>query len=37
MVGVLMRVEHGMDDTDPGTQKLRSQVGARVDEQIALG
>lgn len=37
MIGMLMCVQHGMNDADAGPQELCSQVGSRVDQQIALG
>ena len=37
MVGVLVRVEHGVHQADLLAQQLLAQVGRRVDQQIAVG
>ena len=37
VVGVVVREERGVDDADLLAQQLRSQIGGRVDQQIALG
>ena len=37
MVGVLVRIEDRVNQADVLAEQLRSQVGGRVDEQIALG
>jgi len=37
MIGVLVGVHHGMNQPDPFAQQLETQVGWRVDQEIALG
>jgi hypothetical protein len=36
MIGVGVRVQHGVDQADPLANELDSQFGRGVDEQVAL-
>ena len=37
MVGVFVRVEHGVDQSDPFAEQLAAQLGRGVDEEVSAG
>jgi hypothetical protein len=37
VIGMLMRIEHGMDKPDLFTKQLRTQIRGGINQQVTLG